>query len=141
MIGDYLMVFDNKCKGWSTNPEQNLNYVKTVQRECNNKLLKEGHLYLKDVFDIFEVSIPFDWLGSGWSTDESKLFGDNYIDFGLYDIYRRDARNFVNGKSTDTILKFNCDVIFADPMIDSVLMSAEDPSFYFDYPAIFGLGG
>ena len=35
--------------------------------------------------------------------------GDNYVDFGIYDIYREKARDFVNGRERVILLDFNVD--------------------------------
>ena len=45
----------------------------------------------------------------GWVYDEKNPIGDNYIDFGLYNMNREAVRNFVNGYEKTILLDFNID--------------------------------
>ena len=45
----------------------------------------------------------------GWVYDENNEVGDNYVDFGIYDINKPKARDFVNGYEKVIVLDFNVD--------------------------------
>ena len=45
----------------------------------------------------------------GWVYDEKYPVGDNFVDFGMYDLYNEKARDFVNGRERVILLDFNVD--------------------------------
>ena len=45
----------------------------------------------------------------GWVYDEDNPLGDNYVDFGIYDINREKTIDFVNGYERVILLDFNVD--------------------------------
>ena len=94
---DYARFFDDGCAGWSKSPEDNLTFLKAQQAFANQKLQCEGHLFLNDVYRM--LGIPTTKAGQivGWIYDEKNPIGDNFVDFGLYDINRPVVRDFVNG--------------------------------------------
>ena len=40
---------------------------------------------------------------------EKNPVGDNFVDFGMYDMYNEKARDFVNGYERTILLDFNVD--------------------------------
>ena len=48
----------------------------------------------------------------GWVM--SKDNGDNYVDFGIYDMNNPAARRFVNGAERSILLDFNVDGVIYD---------------------------
>lgn len=115
IYSDYSRVFDESCRGWEKDPELNLFFVRQVQNWANERLKSKGYLYLNEVYEMF--GIPKTKAGHvvGWVYDEKNPIGDNYVDFGIYDVYtenptvneRRSA--FVNGYERNIILDFNVD--------------------------------
>lgn len=105
----YARFFDESCKGWSKCPEDNLRFLKMVQAWANKKLQAEGYLYLNDVYEA--LGIPKTKAGHvvGWIYDEVHPIGDNFVDFGIYDLYNEKARDFVNGYERVILLDFNVD--------------------------------
>jgi hypothetical protein len=106
---EYARFFDDGCKGWTKSPEDNLRFLKMVQAWANKKLQAEGYLYLNDVYEA--LGIPKTKAGHvvGWIFDEEQPVGDNYVDFGIYDLYNEKARDFVNGYERVILLDFNVD--------------------------------
>ena len=106
---DYSRFFDAGCKGWDDDPEYNLMFLKSVQAQANNILKAEGHLFLNEVYDM--LGIPRSKAGQvvGWVYDEKNPVGDNFVDFGIYDIHNEKARDFVNGYEKVILLDFNVD--------------------------------
>ena len=45
----------------------------------------------------------------GWIYDEKNPMGDNYVDFGIYDLHDDAKRRFVNGYERSILLDFNVD--------------------------------
>lgn len=106
---DYARFFDESCAGWSKNAEYNLMFLKQQQAHANKLLQQNGYLFLNDVYDM--VGIPKTKAGQvvGWIYDEKNPIGDNFVDFGIYDIYNEKARDFVNGYERTILLDFNVD--------------------------------
>lgn len=105
----YARFFDESCKGWTKSAEDNLRFLKMVQAWANKKLQAEGYLYLNDVYEA--LGIPKTKAGHvvGWIFDEAHPIGDNFVDFGIYDLYNEKARDFVNGYERVILLDFNVD--------------------------------
>ena len=84
-------------------------FLKDQQRYANDLLKSKGHLFLNEVYDM--LGIPRTKAGQvvGWIYDEKHPVGDNFVDFGIYDIYNERARDFVNGYERTILLDFNVD--------------------------------
>jgi len=106
---DYARFFDDGCAGWQKDAEANLYFLKRQQDWANEKLKAEGHLFLNDVYKM--LGIPATKAGQivGWVYDEKHPTGDNYIDFGIYDLHKLNSRDFVNGYEKTILLDFNVD--------------------------------
>ena len=106
---DYAKFFDDGCNGWTKEPEYNLMFLKDQQRYANDLLKSKGHLFLNEVYDM--LGIPRTKAGQivGWIYDEINPVGDNFVDFGIYDVYNEPKRNFVNGYERTILLDFNVD--------------------------------
>lgn len=106
---DYARFFDEACVGWSKNAEYNLTFLKQQQAIANRRLQRDGYLFLNDVYEM--LGIPKTKAGQvvGWIYDEKNPIGDNFVDFGIYDLYNEKARDFVNGYERSILLDFNVD--------------------------------
>ena len=107
---DYARFFDELCTGWKRDAEYNLMFLKHQQNYANEKLQKQGYLFLNDVYDM--LGIPKTKAGQivGWIYDEAHPdIYDNFVDFGIYDLYNEKARDFVNGREKSILLDFNVD--------------------------------
>ena len=109
---DYARFFDDGCENWEKDAEMNLMFLNAQQRYANELLISHGQLFLNEVYDM--LGIPRTKAGQvvGWIYDpEHKLEGerDNYVDFGIFDIYRQTKRDFVNGYENVILLDFNVD--------------------------------
>lgn len=105
----YARFFDDGCIGWDKDAEFNLMFLKHQQNYANDLLKSKGHLFLNEVYDM--LGIPRTKAGQvvGWIYDEENPVGDNFVDFGLYDINNEKARDFVNGYERTILLDFNVD--------------------------------
>ena len=106
---EYARFFDDGCTGWTKDAEYNKSFLQKVQNYCNQKLQAQGYLYLNDVYH--ELGIPKTKAGQvvGWIYDEKNPVGDNFVDFGIFDVYNEKARDFVNGYERTILLDFNVD--------------------------------
>lgn len=95
---------------WSTDPEENMQFLLKVEKRMQKLFDKKGYLFLNTVYK--ELDIPETYAGSvcGWV----KGYGDNHIDFGLFDQSREGIRRFVNGYEPTVLLDFNDDGYIAD---------------------------
>lgn len=107
----YARCFDDGCLGWDKDPEYNLLVLRKQQDHANDLLRRNGYLFLNDVYDM--LGIPRSRAGQvvGWTYDEKNPQGDNYVDFGIYDLYKEGCRDFVNGYERSIWLDFNVDGI------------------------------
>lgn len=105
----YAKFFDESCRGWTKDPEYNLMMVRDVQDYANRLLKIKGHLFLNEVYDLLGIQRTSAGQVVGWIYDENNPIGDNYIDFGIYDLHDEAKRNFVNGYERTILLDFNVD--------------------------------
>lgn len=106
---DYARWFDSSNPNWEETPDYNLMFLKAQQKYANDKLIAEGRLFLNDVYEA--LGIPKTKAGQivGWVYDPSNPDIDSLVDFGIFDCYKENARNFVNGVEPAILLDFNCD--------------------------------
>ena len=106
---DYARFFDDGCTGWTKDSEQNLYFLKCQQNYANECLQKKGYLFLNDVYEM--LGIPKTKAGQivGWIYDKKNPVGDNFVDFGIYNMNHEKVRDFVNGYERTILLDFNVD--------------------------------
>ena len=100
----YARVFDERCPGWTNDPETNKCFLLQQQNYANEKLKQRGYLFLNEVYDM--LGMPRTRVGQvvGWVYDEAYIMGDHHVDFGLFDPRNR---YFVNGRENSVLLDFN----------------------------------
>ena len=128
VVGDidhsiYSRFFDSSCEAWKDDPEENMSYLIISQQVLTDKLRRDGFLFLNDVYE--QLGIPKTPTGQvvGWCMG----MGDDYVDFGLYNVYREgkvDAAKarFINGYESCILLDFNVD----GPILDEFQKYATD---------------
>jgi hypothetical protein len=110
----FSRIFDCGNPGWRDNAEDNLFFLIQQQNWANEKLRSKGYLFLNDVYDM--LGFPRNKAGQivGWTyvANGDNPNGDNYVDFGLYDINKAPQYqnvDFINGREKVAILDFNVD--------------------------------
>ena len=105
----YTRCFDDGCLGWDKDPEYNKMFLLHQQNHANDLLHSRGHLFLNEVFDM--LGFPRTAYGNivGWYYDEKNPIGDNFVDFGIFDINDEKKKDFVNGFERSIWLDFNVD--------------------------------
>lgn len=106
---DYARFFDEASPYWEKDPEYNLTFLKAQQNYANDLLVARGRIFLNEVYEM--LGIPKTKAGQvvGWIYDPEHPVGDNYVDFGLFDMDRERVRRFVNGDERNILLDFNVD--------------------------------
>lgn len=111
----YAKIFDEYNPNWEKSSEHNMFFLKSVQNYMNDKLRANGHVFLNEVYK--ELGFEDTKAGQvvGWIYDPDNTTGDNYIDFGIHDIYKcsnsvaERKTAFINGYERSIILDFNVD--------------------------------
>ena len=115
---DYAKFFDSSSNAWENNAEYNLMFLKAEQNYANDRLKARGYLFLNEVYE--RLGIPPTKAGQivGWvyDPDNPNHNGDNYVDFGLYNLHKEKTRDFVNGYEEAILLDFNVD----GPILDRI---------------------
>lgn len=109
MPSPFARFYDCGCTGWEKDAEANLFFLNAEQNFANDRLRARGYLFLNEVYE--RLGIPTTKAGQcvGWIYDPDTPNGDNYVDFGIYNIHRKKARDFVNGIERTILLDFNVD--------------------------------
>lgn len=104
----YSIVFCEGNNGWTKNAELNKVFLIQQQNWANDKLRLRGYLTLNEVYEM--VGAPTTAYGqiAGWVYTEDSSVGDNFVDFGIFDVTNEKACDFVNGRERSIILDFNC---------------------------------
>lgn len=107
--GFYSYCFDESSSGWQRDAEANKFFLLRQQDYANELLRSKKRVFLNEVLEM--VGLPRCRAGQtvGWVYDEQNPIGDNYIDFGIFDIRCEANRNFVNGLEKSIWLNFNVD--------------------------------
>lgn len=110
-ISPYAKFFDEYSQYWDRNAEYNLIFLRAQQNYANDRLQSRGHLFLNEVYE--SLGIPHTQAGAvvGWTISKD---GDNFVDFGIYDLTNEKAREFVNGIERSILLDFNVDGVIYD---------------------------
>lgn len=106
---EFAKVFDELNEYYERDSEYNLMFLRSRQRYANDLLKSRGRLFLNDVYDMLGFERTRAGQIVGWVYDPENPDIDNYIDFGIYDIYKKSSREFVNGYEPAIILDFNVD--------------------------------
>ena len=113
-LDDTTLIWYEGCPGWTKDPVANLAYLKAQQAYLNDVLKLKGYLFLNDVRKTLGFSqIPAGQV-LGWIYDEINPVGDNFVDFGLYDINNEATARFVAGEERNVLLRFNHDGYILD---------------------------
>ena len=109
LYSDYARFFDEASPYWQSDPEYNLVFLKAQQQYANDLLRAKGRLFLNDVYDMLGIEKTKAGQIVGWVYDPVNPNGDNFVDFGIYDMSKERVRAFVNGYEANILLDFNVD--------------------------------
>lgn len=108
---DYARFFDESCAAWHSDPEYNLMFLRSQQQYANDLLKSRGRLFLNEVYDMLGIDRTKAGQVVGWvyNPKDENAEGDNFVDFGIYDMSKERVRAFVNGYEANILLDFNVD--------------------------------
>lgn len=109
LYSDYAKFFDEANPNWQNDPEYNLMFLKSQQQYANDLLKARGRLFLNEVYDMLGIDRTKAGQVVGWTYNPNNPTGDNFVDFGIYDMSKERVRAFVNGYETNILLDFNVD--------------------------------
>lgn len=104
----YSIIWDDGNRGWSKNAELNKCFLIQQQEAATYRLQRQGILTLNEVYEM--LGAPRTKYGqiAGWVYTEDGTAGDNFVDFGIFDIHKPGSRDFVNLREKTIVLDFNC---------------------------------
>ena len=104
----YSVVFCEGNKGWTRNAELNKVFLIQQQEAANFRFKQQGVLTLNEVYDMIGAQRTAYGQYAGWVYSDDPDTGDNFVDFGIFDVTNDKACDFVNGYEKSIILDFNC---------------------------------
>lgn len=69
---------------------------------------------MNEVYEMLGFPITKAGASVGWIYNKDEPVGDNFVDFGIYNLNSQKAHDFVNGYERSIVLDFNVD----GPIID-----------------------
>ena len=109
LYSEYAKIFDQLNDNWQNNPDYNKMFLRQVENFMNDKLRINKRVFLNEVY----VELGFEPTKAGqivgWKYDPDNHEGDNYIDFGIYDVTKEGCSRFLNECEAAIILDFNVD--------------------------------
>ena len=107
---EYARQFDKNSRFYNKNPEYNRMFHDSQQRYANDRLRARGYLFLSEVYDMLGFKPTKASQCVGWIYDKKNPTGDNFVDFGIrevYDVY--DTTDYVEDWGRAFLLDFNVD--------------------------------
>ena len=106
----YAKFFDSSSREWDKDPEYNLMALRMKQQQANDMLKSRGFIFLNEVYRMLDIEETEAGQYVGWVYDpRGEGVGDNYVDFGIYELKSEAGRRFVNGLEPVILLDFNVD--------------------------------
>ena len=117
---DFARFFDDEhSDAWERNDDYNLMFLRSEQSFANDKLISRGYLFLNEVYERLGFKPTKAGQIVGWIYNpENNPEGDNYVDFGITDLYRKSDSG--DGYEETILLNFNVD----GPILDKVEANA-----------------
>ena len=114
LYSDFARIYDDGNIGWTKDPQANFTFLKCQQTAATQRLKKQGYLTVNDVYEMLGFPKTKEGQVAGWVYNEKEPIGDNFVDFGIFDVTKESCRNFVNGYERSIVLDFNIDGIILD---------------------------
>lgn len=101
----FARYFTASSKCWEGTRDYNLLFLRAQQQYANDLLVSRGNLFLNEVYDMLDLPRTEAGQIVGWKYDKNNPVGDNFVDFGIREVYR----NTENGVEPVILLDFNVD--------------------------------
>ena len=109
LYSDYAKFFDEASPYWQKDPEYNFMFLKSQQQYANDLLKARGRLFLNEVYEMLGIDKTKAGQIVGWVYNPENPIGDNFVDFGIFDMSKERVRAFVYGYEPNILLDFNVD--------------------------------
>ena len=107
---EFTRIFDETNCHWVKDAERNKYFILEVQAMANDKLQRQGYLFLNDVYEALGFDKTSGGQVVGWVYDLDNPIGENCVDFGIFDeAYLKRNKRFINGYERSILLNFNHD--------------------------------
>jgi hypothetical protein len=115
-MNDYTRIFDEfNSTEYEKNADYNFNFLRARQKYANDLLVSRGYLFFNEVLEMLGMDQIPEGQIMGWVyTPNDPEAGDNYVDFGIYDYWKENTRDFIEGRERAIILEFNFDGYILD---------------------------
>lgn len=116
-IDDFSRIYYEGNIGYDDeDPQATLMFLKRQQAYATDKLKAQGYLFLNDVYEMLGFAKTKTGFMIGWLYDEEHPIGDNFVDFGIYDLTNENKIRFIDGYEKAILLEFNHDGNILDLM-------------------------
>lgn len=106
----YAKFFDESSRYWKKDAWANLTFLKCVQAQLNNRLNTRGFLFLNEVYEALDIDPTPAGQLVGWTTKKEGT----YIDLGIYNLYDKQKRAFINGYERSILIEPNVQGVVYD---------------------------
>ena len=103
----YARFFDETNPAWMKDPEMARLYLRALQAQANDRLKARGHLFLNEVYEMLRYPLTDYGQAVGWIYDLKNPKGDNFVDFGIFEVRRESDSEFGGDYVEGFILDFN----------------------------------
>lgn len=104
----YSTVYCEGSNGWCKNAELNRAFLLAQQSYANDKLQSQGYLLLNEVYDLLGTPRTTYGALAGWVYTKDCSHGDNFVDFGIFNVENEKVCDFIKGFERSIVLDFNC---------------------------------
>lgn len=108
----YSKIFEPSNPNWEKDSETNRFFLSANQEYFNHVLQTRGYVFLNEVYE----RLGFEPTKAGQVVGWIKGMGDDFIDFGMYNLSSEATMRFINGSENVVILDFNVD----GPILETV---------------------
>lgn len=103
----YARFFDETNPMWAKDPEQTRFLLKALQAQANDRLHAKGHLFLNDIYEMLRFPLTDYGQDVGYIYDIKHPKGDNFVDFGIFEVRRESDSELGGDYIVGFVLDFN----------------------------------
>lgn len=103
----YARFFDESHPMWMKDPEQARFLLRALQAQANDRLRARGHLFLNEVYELLKFPLTDYGQNVGWIYDIKNPKGDNFVDFGIFEVRCESESEFGGDYIDGFVLDFN----------------------------------
>lgn len=112
-----------EAKGAEANEDYNRFFLRAQEEMANHMLRARGVLFLNEVYDMLGIDRSIAGQAVGWVYDRDSEDGDNYVDFGVQEVYRKKS-DAPGDYEKVFLLDFNVDGAILGHSVDKGLLTA-----------------